>query len=123
VATLRRIATSVATLAAWTVVGAAASMTVSADSIGAAVANTPRCTSAALSVLPNLSSGTVVSVTVANVPSACGGATLQATVNNGVANASGSSVVPAAGGAVTVTLSGAPALVVADQIDLVVVGP
>jgi len=35
-------------------------------------------------VLQNLSAGTVVSVTVGALPAACGGATLQATVNNGV---------------------------------------
>jgi uncharacterized membrane protein YeaQ/YmgE (transglycosylase-associated protein family) len=123
VAIVRRIATSVVMLLAWTGVGAAASMSVSADSLGAAAANTPRCITSALSILPNLSSGTILSVTVGTIPAACGGATLQLTVDNGLANASGSSIIPAAGGSVTVTLASTPALLSAVQIDLVVVGP
>ncbi|MBI3750519.1 MAG: hypothetical protein HY263_02525 [Chloroflexi bacterium] len=101
----------------------AASLSASTGTLGAARVATPRCTAAGLSVLQNLSSGTVVSVTVANLPSACGNATLQVTVNNGAANASGSGTVPAAGGSVTITLGSAPAVAAAEQTDLVIIGP
>jgi hypothetical protein len=74
-------------------------------------------------VFQNLSAGTVVSVTVGVLPAACAGATLQVTVNNGVANASGSAAVPGGGGSVVVTLGSAPAVTAAEQTDLVVVGP
>ena len=106
-----------------TVVGAAASVAVSSNALGAATASTPRCTTAGFTVLQNLSGSTVVSMTIGNLPAACGNATVQATVNTGVANASGSAVVPAGGGSVTVTFGSAPAVTAAEQIDLVVVGP
>lgn len=105
------------------VIGAAASVALSSSTLGAARATTPRCTTAGLTVFQNLSAGTVVSVSVGGLPAACGGATLQATLNNGSANSSGSAAVPAGGGSVTVTFGSAPAVAVADQIDLVLVGP
>ncbi|MDQ6793315.1 MAG: hypothetical protein M3067_00550 [Chloroflexota bacterium] len=105
------------------VLGAAASVNLSSDTLGAARAATSRCTAAGLTVFPNLSAGTVVSVTVGGLPAACGGATLQATVNNGVTSGSGSIAVPAGGGSVTVVLGSAPAVTTAEQTDLVVIGP
>jgi len=109
--------------AASAIVGAAASMAISSDSIGMARVSVPRCTSAALSVVQNLSAGTVVSVTVGGLPATCGGATLQATVNNGATFASGSASVPAGGGSVTVTLGAAPPVTASEQTDIVLVGP
>ena len=105
------------------VVGAAASLSFATGTLGAATTATPRCTTAGLTVLQNLSAGTVVSVTVGALPAACGGATLQATVNNGVTNGSGSAAVPGGGGSVTVTLSVAPSVTASEQTDLVLVGP
>jgi hypothetical protein len=104
-------------------VGAAASLNLSSNAVGAAKASTPRCTAAGLTVFQNLSAGTVVSVTIGGLPAACGGATLQASVNNGVTNASGSVAVPAAGGSVTVSLGSAPLVTAVEQIDIVVIGP
>lgn len=101
----------------------AASAAVAPGTIGAARIATPRCTAAGLSVLQNLSAGTVVSVTVANIPSTCGSATIQLTVNNGVTSASGSGSVPAAGGSVTVALGSAPAVAAVEQTDVVILGP
>ena len=109
--------------AASTVVGAAASVTLASDRLGAARVATPRCTTAGLTVFQNLAAGTVVSVTVGGLPAACGGATLQVTVNNGVADASGSAFVPAAGGTTTVSLGSAPAVTAAEQTDLLLIGP
>ena len=107
----------------WAVMAAAVSLAVSPKSMGARTVSTPRCTSAGLSVLQNLSAGTVISVTVSGLPAACGGATLQLTVNNGVANSSGSATVPGAGGSVIVTLGTPVAVTFAEQTDLVLVGP
>ena len=104
-------------------VGAAASLSLTSGTLGAATTATPRCTAAGLSVLQNLSAGTVISVTVGTLPAACGGATLQVTVNNGATNASGSAAVPGGGGSVTVTLGSAPAVTASEQTDLVLVGP
>lgn len=101
----------------------AASVGWSPAGVGMALVATPRCTSAGLLVTQNLSAGTVVSVTVASLPSACGNATLQVTVNNGSATGSGSATVPAAGGSVTVTLGSAPAVTASEQTDLVLLGP
>jgi hypothetical protein len=105
------------------VLGAAASLSFASGTLGAATAATPRCTTAGLTVRQNLSAGTVISVIVGALPAACGGATLQVTVNNGVTNTSGSAVVPAGGGSVTVALGSAPAVTVSEETDLVLVGP
>lgn len=121
--TLRRIVAAILVTAIGAVVGSAASLSFASGSLGAATAATPRCTTAGLTVFQNLSAGTVISVTVGAIPAACGGATLQVTVNNGVTNASGSAAVPGAGGSVTVTLASAPAVTAAEQTDLVLVGP
>jgi hypothetical protein len=121
--TLRGIVAVILVTATGAVLGNAASLSFTSGSVGAATTATPRCTTAGLTVFQNLSVGTVISVTVGTLPAACGGATLQVTVNNGVTNASGSAVVPGAGGSVTVTLGAAPAVTAAEQTDLVLVGP
>lgn len=104
-------------------VALAASLSLGANTLGAATASTPRCTTAGLGVLQVLSGSNVVSVTVSSLPSGCGGATLQATLNNGTTSSSGSATVPAGGGSVTVTLASAIALGQVDEIDLVLTGP
>jgi hypothetical protein len=104
-------------------VGAAASLSFSSATLGAARVATPRCTAAGLTVFQNLSAGTVVSVTVGGLPAACGTATLRVTVDNGTVNAAGSAAVPAGGGSVTVTLASAPAVTTVEQTDLVLIGP
>jgi hypothetical protein len=102
---------------------AAASLALSTGTLGAGSVGTSRCTAAALTVIQTLSGASVASVTVGGLPAACGGGTLQVTVNNGVTSGSGSAAVPAGGGSVTVTLGIAPAAVAAAETDLVVVGP
>jgi hypothetical protein len=121
--TLRRIAAVILVTAAGVVVGSAASLSFASGSLGAATTATPRCTTAGLTVLQNLTASTVASVTVGAIPAACGGATLQVTVNNGVANSGGSAVVPGGGGSVTVTIAVPPAVTASEQTDLVLVGP
>ena len=120
---VRRIAAVILVTAMGAVVGSAASLSFASGSLGAATSTTPRCTAAALTVLQNVVAGTVASVTVGAIPAACGGATLQVTVNNGVTNSGGSAVVPGGGGPVTVTIAVPPAVTGAEQTDLVLVGP
>jgi hypothetical protein len=120
---LRRVLAVILVTATGAVLGAAASLSLASGSLGAATTATPRCTTAGLSVLQNLTASTVSSVTVGVLPAACGGATLQVTVNNGVANSSGSAVVPGGGGSVTVTIAVPPAVTASEQTDLVLVGP
>jgi hypothetical protein len=119
----RRIVAVILLTGTGAMVGLAASVSLTTGTLGAATTATPRCTTAGLSVLQNLSAGTVISVTVGVLPVACGGATLQVTVNNGVTNASGSAAVPGGGGSVTVTLGSAPLVTSTEQTDLVMVGP
>lgn len=121
--TLRRIVAVILVIAMGAVIGNAASLSFASGSVGAATTATPRCTTAGLTVFQNLAAGTVTSVTVGVLPAACGGATLQVTVNTGVANSSGSAAVPGGGGSVTVTLAVPPAVTAAEQTDLVLVGP
>lgn len=119
----RRAAAAILLTATGAAVGAAASLSFTSGTLGAATTATPRCTAAALTVFQNLSAGTVISVTVGVLPAACGGATLLVTVNNGATNASGSAAVPGGGGSLTVTLGSALAVSVSEQTDLVLVGP
>lgn len=121
--TLRRIVAVILVIATGAVIGNAASLSFASGSLGAATTATPRCTTAGLTVFQNLTAGTVTSVTVGVLPAACGGATLQVTVNNGVTNSSWSAAVPGGGGSVTVNLPVPPAVTAAEQTDLVLVGP
>ena len=105
------------------VIGAAASLALATQTVGAARVTPARCTAAGLTVTPTLVGTAWTSVAVGGLPVSCGGATLQLTVNNGTTNSGGSAVVPAAGGTVTVTLAVAQALTAVMQTDLVVTGP
>jgi len=101
----------------------AASLAMTAQSMGMAAIGTPRCTAAGLGLIQNLSAATVISVTVSSLPTGCGNATLQVTVNNLLTSSSGSATVPSGGGSVTVTLATAVAITAAEAIDLVLTGP
>jgi hypothetical protein len=110
-------------LGAGFVIGAAASVTISTARVGANAIATPRCTSIGMPLVQNLTGTSVTSVTVSGIPSACGGATLYATANNGTTASSGSVAVPAGGGSATVTLSSGVPVATAVQVDVVVTGP
>jgi hypothetical protein len=103
--------------------GLAASVTLATTSVAANQATTPRCASTGLLVIPNLSGANVATVTVSSLPAVCGGATIQAAVNNGATSSSGSATVPAGGGSVTVTLATAVAATVGMELDIVLTGP
>ena len=104
-------------------IGAAASLALSAGSLGFATASVPRCTNAGLTVTPILTVSTVSSVTVSALPAACGGATLAVTVDDGTTTGSGSVVIPSGGGSVSVPITGTAALLASVRIDLVILGP
>ncbi len=103
--------------------GAAASLSLTSASLGAATVTVPRCTNAGLGVIQTLSGANVASVTVSNLPAGCSSATVQATVNNGTVNGSGSNTVPVGGGSVTITLTPTPAAATVEQTDIVLTGP
>ena len=111
------------TAVAGVVFGAAASLNLAADTLGAARVTMPRCTTAALTVVPNLVGSSVGSVTVGGLPASCGTATLQVTVANGATSGSGSATVPAGGGSVTVALGTTPTLTATTRTDVLLVGP
>ena len=92
-------------------------------SVGAGGSSVPSCDTDGVSVIPNLSSGNVVSATVGGIAAGCGGATLNLAVNNGTANSSGWATVPGGGGSLTVTLASAVPGTDVEQIDLTIAGP
>ena len=105
-------------------IAAAASLALSARSLGAATVNVARCTTGGIGVIHNLSSGNVSSVTLSGIPATCGGATVQVTVRNGSSSfSSGSGSIPGPGGPITVTLGSAVAVSTSMQTDLVMLGP
>jgi hypothetical protein len=101
----------------------ASALSVGAGSVGMASATAPRCTTAGLGVIQNLSGSNVISVTVSGLPSGCAAATLQLTVNNQTTSSGGSATVPAGGGSVTVSLATAVAISSTEEVDLVLTGP
>lgn len=113
----------VLTVVAGLLVGAAASMPLSSGTIGAAGVGIGRCTTSGLTVVSNLASGSVASVTVSGLPAACGTASLEVTVSNGALSGSGATTVPAGGGSVSVSLAATPPLTAATRTDLILVGP
>ena len=120
----RRLAASLAVIAILGVgVAFAASLAFDGRTLGMDTETTPRCTNAALGVIQNVSGTTVASVTVSGLPSGCGNATLQVTVNNQVTSSGGTATVPVGGGSVTVTLAIAVAITAVEQVDLVLSGP
>lgn len=105
------------------VVGSAAGLALSLQSLGGAAVTTPRCTTAALSVLPVLTASNVTSVVVATLPAGCAGATIKVTVDSGVTSGSGSATVPGGGGSMTIPITAGPVLDANVEIDLVLEGP
>jgi hypothetical protein len=101
----------------------ASALSVGAGSVGMGSTSVPRCTTAGLGVIQNLSGSNVISVTVSGLPSGCATATLQVTVNNQSTSSGGSATVPAGGGSVTVSLGSAVAIASTEQVDLVLTGP
>ena len=103
--------------------GFASSLPTASQKLGASSAPVGRCDTDGVTVLQNLSGANVASVTVGGIASACGGGTLSLTLYNGTTSSSGSGLVPAGGGSLTVSLASAVALKDSDRIDIVIPGP
>jgi hypothetical protein len=103
--------------------GQARTQAIGSRALGANKAAPSRCDTDGVTLTQTLSGANVTSVTAAGIASACATGTLSLTVNNGSATSSGSAVVPAGGGSVTVTLASAIAATSGEQIDLVISGP
>ena len=103
--------------------GFASSLPTATKKLAASSAPVARCDTDGVSILQNLSGANVASVTVGNIASACGGATLSLTLSNGTTSSSGSGAVPSGGGSMTVTLAAAVALKDSDRIDVAIAGP
>ena len=108
-------------------IASAASVTTSTDSLAAANVAVPRCSTAGILVFELVSgagAGTVNSVVLQNVDSACAGGTLTLNVNSGGGTTvSASATVPAGGGQMILTITPAPTIVVGNEVDFVIVGP
>ncbi len=91
--------------------------------LGTNSAAVSRCDTDGVSIVQNLSGSNVVGVTIGQIASACGGASLSVNVNNGTANSSGSGTVPAGGGSLTVSLAGGVAAKDSEEIDVSISGP
>jgi hypothetical protein len=98
---------AVATIVGVSISGHATSLASSTRSLGGNKATVGRCDSDGFTVTPTVVglAATVTGLTVGGVNAACAGQTLSGTLNNGTANSSGSSIVPAGGGTVTITLA------------------
>jgi hypothetical protein len=103
--------------------GFASSLPSATKKLGASSVAVARCDTDGVTILQNLSGANVASVTVGGIASACGGATLSLTFNNGTTSSSGSGAVPAGGGSMTVTLAVAVALKDSGRIDVAIAGP
>jgi hypothetical protein len=104
-------------------VGHAASLGAGSQSLGGNSAAVGRCDTDGVGIVQNLSGANVVSVTVSQIASACGNASISVTLNNGTTNSSGSGTVPAGGGSLTVSLGSAIAAKDGEEIDVSINGP
>lgn len=97
---------------AWAGQAAASSLPLASSSLGAGTAAVPSCDSSGVDFRYALDgTGSITSVTVANIDPACQGATLRVTLTNaGVDVGSGSAQLPSSGwtGAYTVSISPTP---------------
>ena len=114
---------SLALLAAASAYGLATSLPLTSHSLAATSVSVPRCPTTGTTVLENVAGTNITSVTVGAIDATCAGGTLSLTVYNGTATGSGSAIVPAGGGTLTVTLGSAVAFVDNARVDLVVTGP
>jgi hypothetical protein len=113
----------IAGLAAAAVSGAADSLSLASQQVGAANVAVPKCSTAGMTAFENVTGSSIVSVTVSQIDAACAGGTLSLTVNNGTATGGGSAAVPGGGGSMTVALGTAFPFTNNASVDLVVAGP
>jgi hypothetical protein len=123
--TARFLATIALVVAGMAVVGHAAGLAAASHPIGAGKVATPACTSTAVTVVETVTTTYVTKLTLSNIPSTCGGATIQVTMAEGAVNYTpASQTVPAGGGTVTETIpSGDIPVSSTAQVDIVMEGP
>jgi hypothetical protein len=122
---IRLLATLAVVIAGTAIVGRAAGLAASSNTIGAGQVATPRCTSSAVTVVETVTTTYVTGLTLSNIPSACGGGTISATIAEGATSYSpASQTVAAGGGTVTMTIpSGDIPVTAVAQVDIVIEGP
>jgi len=119
---IRLLATLLVVVAGSAVVGRAANLGGTSHTIGAGTASIVPCATVGIT-MTETGGATITSITLTNIPAACGGAALVATFNNNAAATStASGTVPAGGGSMTLTLSASIALTDASQVDIVMTG-
>ncbi|HUL84499.1 MAG TPA: hypothetical protein VLX89_03155 [Actinomycetota bacterium] len=101
----------------------AASLAPTSRTLGAGKVAVPSCDAGGFTIVQNLTGANVSSVTIGGIAATCATGTLSVTVNNGTTNSSGTAVVPAGGGSMTVTLAAAVAFRQANEVDVAIVGP
>jgi len=122
-AVVRLLATLLLVVAGSAVVGRASSLGGSSNTLGAAVAATPRCGTAGISMV-EVGGANISSLSLGNIPATCAGATLTATLNNnGGTTRTVTGTVPAGGGTMSLTITPTVPLTVAAQVDIVMTGP
>jgi hypothetical protein len=117
------LASVIACVAVAAVSGAADSLALASDQVGAASSAVPKCSTVGMAAVENVSGSSIVSVTVSQIDAACAGGTLSLTVNNGTINGSGLAAVPGGGGSITITLGSAVPFASNAGVDLLVAGP
>jgi hypothetical protein len=101
----------------------AASLASASRTLGAGKVAVPSCDTGGFTIVQNLTGSNVSSVAIGGIAATCATGTLSVTVNNGITNSSGTAVVPAGGGSMTVTLAAAVAFRQANEVDVAIVGP
>jgi hypothetical protein len=105
-------------------VGHASSLSISGSkSLGSNKATVAKCDTDGFTVVYTISGANFSGVTIGQIASACAGATLSATVNNGTTNSTGTGTVPGGGGSVAVTFAAPVPAKDSTQLDISVNGP
>jgi hypothetical protein len=112
-----------AAVAAFATVGHASSVGVTTKTLGAGSSAVARCDTDGVSVVQNLTGANVTGVTVSGIAAACATGTLSVAVNNGTTSSTGTAVVPAGGGSMTLALAAGVAMKDSDEVDVSVSGP
>jgi hypothetical protein len=105
------------------IIGHAGSIGAASTTLGAGRAAVTACDTDGITVTQVLTGINVTAIGVGGVASACGTGTISVTVNNGTANSTGTAIVPAGGGSITVTLASTVAMKDSDEIDVAITGP
>lgn len=104
-------------------VGLAAGSPVSSRTLARGSAVVPRCDLDGVSMVPNVTTTSVTSVTVSGIASACATGLLSVTVRSGASFSTGTATVPGGGGSMVITLASTVPMTQSMTIDLTIAGP